>query len=434
MNTIVSAIPVLIALSTTSLSGTPVTLKGNLFFSTEYLLNDICFAENARDIEKIIKHILAEYTDAGFPFCRVYPEIMSYDSIADTVILTIEEQERIIITDYLFTIDGKTMPAAARRVAQPVIGEYFSSTAVSRTIRNFQKIDVFSTIAEHIIDRNDTYYLLFYLQDRRSDALTAFGSFADELYDFSINFTSYNLLGTLRRLYFRYENQKIFSLKFAEPVLFFPVEIGGDFAITTYDSVRLVTVNGTITAPLGDHMSISLQSGMETFSYFGDDSLTANYSHNTVGVGLDIRANIHRFTLHQMLHCEYLFRDNGRVRLRYDGQFNLQHLVTSLHYYRVYTDSMEYFDAFRIGGARSLRGFREEEFIVPRALWFQAQYKKYFVFPLFDIGLIGGDMKYSYGVGIEGHTDTVGAMLVIAWPAHGSWRDGKIHVMLETGF
>lgn len=412
----------------------PITLQGNLFFSTDYLLGNTRSVEDVHDIETLIKHILAEYTDAGFPFCRIYPEVSQQNGIADTVVLIIDEQKRVIITDYLFNIDGKTMPAAARKIAQPVIGEYFSSRFVSRSIRNLQKMDVFSAISEHIVDRNDAYYLKFNLQDKRSDAVTAFGSFAEDIYDFSIDFTSHNLLGTLRRLYFRYENQKIFSLKFAEPVLFFPVELVGDFTITTYDSVRLVTVNGTVTAPLGDHMSISLQSGMETFTYFGDDSLTANYSHNTVGIGFNIRTVIHPITLSEMLQCEYLFRDNDRVRLRYDGEFNIQHLATSLHYYRVYTDSLEYFDAFRIGGARSLRGYREEEFIVPRALWVQMQYKKYLVFPVFDMGLIGEDVKYSYGIGVEGHANNVGASLVIAWPAHSSWQDGKIHVMLETGF
>jgi hypothetical protein len=173
---------------------------------------------------------------------------------------------------------------------------------------------------------------------------------------------------------------------------------------------------------------------METFTYFGEDSLTANYSHNTLGIGLELRTNIHPLTISQALRCEYLFRDNDRVRLLYNGRFQIQDMVTSLHYYRVYTDSIEYFDAFRIGGAHSLRGFREEEFIVTRASWLQMEYKKFFVFPVFDIGLIGEDIKYSYGFGMEGYTNNVGAMLVIAWPAHSSWQDGKIHVMLETGF
>ncbi len=422
------------ALGATSLTAAHITLDGNLFFSTDYLLGDTRWVEDARGIERLITHILAEYTNAGFPFCRVYPEIMTHDDMIDTVVLNIDEQERIIITDYLFTVEGKTMPGVARRIAQPVTGEYFSSAYVSRSIRNLRKMDVFSTINEQIIERTDAYYLLFYLRERKSDNITAFGSFAEDLYDFSINFSSHNLLGTLRRLYFRYENQKIFSLKFVEPVVFFPVEIAGDFTITTYDSVRLVTVNGTVTAPLSDHMNISLTSGMETFTYFGEDSLTTNYSHNTLGIGLELRTNIHTLTLSQALQCEYLFRDNDRVRLLYNGQFKIQDMVTSLHYRRVYTDSLEYFDAFRIGGARSLRGFREEEFIVTRALWLQMEFKKFFIFPVFDIGLIGEDIKYSYGFGMEGYTNNVAAMLVIAWPAHSSWQDGKIHIMLETGF
>ena len=434
MSKILLVIAVSTVLGATSLTAAYITLHGNLFFSTDYLLGDTRQADDIRGIEELITHILTEYTNAGFPFCRVYPEILRHDGSFDTVLLNIDEQERIIISDYLFTIEGKTMPGAARRVAQPVAGEYFSSATVSRSIRNLEKMEVFTTIDEQIIDRDGTYYLLFYLQDRRSDNITAFGSFAEDIYDFSINFSSHNLLGTLRRLYFRYESKKLFSLKFVEPVLLFPVEISADFSITTYDSVRLVTVNGTVRAPLGDHMNVSILSGLETFTYFGEDSLTANYSHNTVGVGLEVRTNVHHLTISQQLQCEYLFRDNERLRLRYDGRFMLHDLMIAPHYYRVYTDSLEYFDAFRIGGARSLRGFREEEFIVPYAQWLQCEYKRFFVFPVFDIGLIGKNLKYSYGFGIEGNTDTVGAMLVIAWPAYGSWQDGKIHVMLETGF
>lgn len=104
------------------------------------------------------------------------------------------------------------------------------------------------------------------------------------------------------------------------------------------------------------------------------------------------------------------------------------------HYYFVETDSFEYFDYYRFGGAQVLRGYLEEEFYLRSAVWVNFEYKKLFIYPLFDIGWIQDEIKYSYGFGMTIASNALDAAIIFAWPKQSTWLDGKIHLQLQTEF
>jgi outer membrane protein assembly factor BamA len=417
----------------TSVSSIPVEITGNLFFSDMYLLKDKPQIHSRAEAEQLIAYILDQYTNEGFAFCAVFPEFVEYDTLTH-LRLKIAENERIIVSDALFEIKGKTLTSMARRIANYTTGCYFSSQALAQAKTNLDKRDIYESIHESIVQRDEQYYILFSLEEKESDYITAAGSLAEDSYVFNAAFYSLNLLGTLRTLQFRYEHEKLFSLELADPVLIFPIELNTSFGLWTYDSARLLAFDVRISAPVGRFLSVSLISGIENTSYYNDVESNTSLTHSKLGVGImAVWAGVHwGFT--QSLSFDYLFRDNDRWRFKYDAALESYDFHIKPYYRRVYTDSFEYFDYFRLGGAHDLRGYLDEEFTITRAYWVQCEYRRFMAFPIFDIGLIEDKVKYSYGLGIEARTAFARTSLIIAWPQDATWRDGKIHLLFEKGF
>lgn len=411
-----------------------VEITDNIFFSSQYLLNNHTNIRNKNDLEDLIDNMIKKYANVGFPFCHIYPEVVYKNEAIEKVILKIDEGERVMVTDYIFHTQGKTETSIIRRIADAKTGIYFSHKEVEKSKRNLLRTEVFENIDDNLIYQDGNYYVLLYLTEKKTDYFTVLGSFAEDDFHFSISFHSLNLLGTLRRLQFLYEYEKLFSFQFSEPLLIYPAEIEGNFSLLTYDSVRLIQFSGTVTAPLGRYFEVSLMSGIEAISYYGNIPETQGHTDNTLGLSFAFHHNTSNWALNQTIGYEHLFRQHDRRRVRYDGEFEMLKLNLKTHCYVVNTDSFEYFDYYRLGGAHNLRGYFEEEFIVSDAIWLNCEYKKFFVFPLFDIGLLDNDIKFSYGFGIEAKSDFANATLVIAWPQKANWRDGKIHLMLKTGF
>jgi len=425
---------ILILFAQTLNNNIPIEISGNTIFSSKYLTVDEHTIRNKTELENLIESILKKYTEAGFPFCRVHPNVVYVNEKIEKISLEIDEGERVIVTDYLFTIHGKTEIAVLKKIAHLKKEDYFSSKEITRSKKILSETGVFEDINHSIIYRDENYYVSFTLIEKQSDYVTALGSFAEDDFNFGISFYSLNLLGTLRRLQFSYEYQKLFSLQFTEPILIAPAAFTINFALWTYDSIRLTQLNGEINAPFADYFSISLMTGIEVVSRPGDGSMEQGHTNNILGLGLSMDYGVPGYLCRQEINFEYLFRQFDRVSIKYDGEFDIGKFSMRPHYYWVKTDSFEYFDYLRIGGAKNIRGYLEEEFIVSRALWLNIEYKKFFVFPLFDIGLLQDDIKFSYGFGIEAKSNFANAAFVLALPKGGSWRDGKIHLTFEKGF
>jgi hypothetical protein len=411
-----------------------IDIIGNQFFSSPYLLRNTTTINEGKDVEKLIEYILREYTDAGFAFCRVYPSITQTDSVNRKLMLTVKEGKRIIVEDYLYDIQGRTSQGPIEKIANFKPDNYFSSSVINKTKKNLLKTEIFTTIEDNILLRDGRYFILFEMMEKPSDHLVAYGAFNEDNYDFSIVYSTFNLLGTLRRLSFQYDYQTLFALDFTEPILLYPISLNGNFSLWTYDSVRLVKFAGKVTAPIGDHFNISLVSGIELFSYFGYDSLDRQHSDNFVGIGLGSDHGTSSWSSVQKVNFEYLFRAHNRWQLEYDGELEIMKFFIRPHYYHSMTDSFEYFDYFRIGGAQDLRGYFEEEFYVKKAGWINLEFKRLFIFPLFDIGWVEDEIKYSYGFGLTLPSSVLDAAIIFAWPKQGKWLEGKVHLKLEKGF
>ncbi len=411
-----------------------IEIKGNVFFSSQYLIGNTSIVKNKSDVENLMERIIKYYTDSGYPFCRIYPEIIPGDNEIKKIILTIEEGSRVTVSDYLFDIQGKTEEGVIRKIMGLKANRLFSSKEINHSKQRLLRTHVFEDVDDNIIFRDGNYYMLFHLREKESDYLTTSGSFGENNANFSINFFSLNLLGTLRQLQFYYEYRRLFSLQFTEPILIFPAALNMSFSLWTYDSVRLAQLQGKFIAPLGNIFGVSLVSGVQAVSYPDNNSGAQGYTNNLIGIGFDVTYDTLDLSFKQEVKLEHLFRHNDRWKMLYDGEFDVKKLIIKTHYYVVETDSFEYLDYLRVGGVKDLRGYYDEEFIASHAIWLNCEYKRFFVFPLFDIGVVDHDIKYSYGLGIEAKSRLADASLIIAWPQQGKWQDGKIHLMFERGF
>ncbi len=410
-----------------------VATTGNIFFSTQYLLQSDSTVAELHDVEKIIVNIIDTYTNAGFPFCRVVPSI--HDAQTDTtVLLSIEEGERVVVSDYIFESSGKTRTNSIRKIAHVTPGDYFSSSDIAQTKENVLKTDAFIAVDETIVRRGDQYYVLLHLTEKNSDFLQASGSFDDENALFNVSFYSLNLLGTLRRFQFRYEYEKLFSLQFTEPILLYPAVLDANFSLWTYDSIRLTQFHATFAAPLWRFLTFRMLTGVESVSALDNDSVARGHTDNIIGVGLGVDYETPNLEGHHQCTYDYLFRTHDRWRIQLDFENTVYRLDAEIHYVRAQTDSFEFFDYFRLGGARSLRGYREDQFFATRAFWVNCAYKAIFVFPILDIAVINSTFFYSYGIGVYAESQIADVSLVLAWPKGGSWQDGKIHLLFEKGF
>ena len=414
--------------------GWSIDLRGNLFFSSQYLLAGQSVVRDQRHVERLISNILDKYNNAGFPFCRIVPDIVKQEETTARIVLTVDEGVRVIIEDLLIETDGNTYKNAAKRIANFRTNEYFSLKKVISAKKRLEKTKAFEGVTDNVLSRDGKYYLLLALLEKESDFLTLSGSFSGTDLQFGASYSSFSLLGTLRRLSFDYEYQKLFSLNFREPVLIAPAMIDAKFAIYTYDSTRQIDGNIRFSAPIGAYFTISMLSGIELVTYYGADTTTKQTSDNLLGLGIGFQYEMPVWSISQDLKLDYLFRDADRLKIEYDAETEFHKILLGLHYHVVRTTSFEPIDYLRIGGAKNLRGYLEDEFLVKQAVWLNLEYHRLPVFPLIDVARIGGNLYYSYGFGIRAQSRIADASMILAWPKAGSWEDGKLHLILSKGF
>ena len=131
----------------------------------------------------------------------------------------------------------------------------------------------------------------------------------------------------------------------------------------------------------------------------------------------------------------------------YIGITNRSIISLNIHAFNVRTDAgkVPFSDLFRVGGATSLRGYRENQFRGASVGWANIEYRfitgkisRLFVFT--DIGFISdrqqeGDIsRYSYGAGIRTSTALGQIGIDFGIGEDDSFSNGKIHLSLNGAF
>jgi len=290
-----------------------------------------------------------------------------------------------------------------------------------------------------------------------------------------------NLFGTGRRLSVRWQRDERSSqelaFKYVEPWLFgWPINAGGGFFQRQQDSAYVRRVlDGTVEVVLSE--AIILGGSLADEQVIPSGTLSAarvsRSSSTTAGVSFryDSRDDLLSPESGLLFFTDYAY---GRKRLTqpavstlnegtstvqrwrsdiefYTGFITRQVIAAGFHGRQVKGAAVEESDMIRFGGATTLRGYRELQFLATLALWANIEYRlltgrRSFVYGFFDPGYysrsgsgdpgLGGAEEFLFGYGVGIRTDTpLGVVGVsFAMGKGDSFSQGKVHVGLINEF
>jgi outer membrane protein insertion porin family len=444
-----------------------------------------------RDIEEIILY----YERSGHPFvtCTVAGMQRRDGDEVDSIDITLRIDEGPLFTIDEIRVRGneETDASVVVRETRLAAGELFNPLRVDAIRQRLQRLNIFASVATpELYSRNGRGGLLIHVTEGRTStfdgvigynppSVTGEGGYVTGLASVSMR----NLFGTGRKLSVQWQRENRHSqeigVRYVEPwVLGFPVNLGGGFfqrqqdsayvrrvldvetelivseefsARASFISERVIPSTGVLVPRVFRSMITSVGVGMtydtrdDAVSPVSGARYRTDYAVGTKrvsGVPLSQAQQIPARATVQRLEVDLD---------AYISTF-LHHVVAiGLHGKEVRGGSIEEGDMFRLGGARTLRGFRESQFLGSRIAWSSAEYRlilarRSFVFGFIDGGYYfrPGDavravsqtdaFKYGYGIGAQIETGLGNLGVSFALGQGDNLGQGKIHVGLVNDF
>lgn len=474
-----------------------LTISGNNQFRDEQLLEMFDTRPenpyNAAVLERDIEGVLSLYEENGYPFCRVEPgrfRINEEDDIDFN--LTVVEGPRVVIGDVVVEGNETTKDYVLLREARLDKGELFNQVKIEAAQKRLEHLGYFSKVSPFsiVFARGDTVNIVITVEEGRTSTINgAIGynpargqqeGYMTGLVDLSLA----NLFGTGRRLEAQWHRRDPFSSNLAfgyeEPWLFgTPFRVGLALEQIDQDSSYIYTGAGfTIGVELGYNLSSRVRLGWERVvpdSTAG--AFLARSTKYTAGVqaSYDTRDNPWnpRQGLYYRTSVEYGRKRNRSTHSASAERFkvrtskftlDLEHFIptfsrhviaAALHgrEFRSGEKPVPISEHFRLGGTRSLRGYRQDQFSGTRVAWSNLEYRYLLTsrsraFLFFDFGMYYREQrnvntghletidkrKYGYGMGfrVESRLGVIG--LDFGLGEGDSFSQAKIHFGLENQF
>jgi outer membrane protein assembly factor BamA len=444
-------------------------------------------------LERDIQTVLRRYEDFGYLLARVVIQDVAFqderEQVLSSVILSVDEGARVRLSD--FRIEGNTSTKAdvILREARWKPGAIFQENQPERIKRRLEKLQLFSSVSmpELYLDPDGTAGLLVKVREgnpNRFDGVVGYvpsaGPGNSGYVTGLLNLEFRNILGTGRKLSTRWyrENQasQEVELRYLEPwVATYPVNLEGDFFQRKQDSTYVlrryeISAHLMATEDLTVALSYRHEDVFPTQGFgvlYVDESSTAS-----VGVSISydsrddpvtptegIRYLTEYFTGTKATTKSSLSGEAGRTttqRLALDVQYFLSSLhrqvvAASMHLRDFRCGKIEVSDLFRLGGAATLRGYREAQFFGSRLAWSNLEYRllvapRSYVFGFLDAGyifsparpesgLIGSEQtKLGYGVGVRLDSPLGLLGVSLAFGQGDTFSTAKLHVQLVNEF
>lgn len=447
------------------------------------------FLQNTR-LERDINNLLSLYEQIGYPFASVQvQEIVPYrdeESTKLSIVLSIVEGDKVLINEVQVKGNKETKESVIVRESRIRLGEPYNHERVLRVPRLLRRLNIFSNVAEpELYVGSNGGGLVLEVEEGNSnlfDGVVGYMPRTSEqetgFFTGVVNVSMRNLFGTTRKLFVRWQkderqSQEI-ALKYVEPWLFnVPVDITGEFQQRKQDTIYVRRlVGGNVDLRLTEYFSVGGIVALESVIPSGTSTLF-NSQTITSGVILqyDSRNDIISPTAGVLYRSDYQIGtktlSSTEGGMKKDGKSVVQkvHLDTEwyvqpfarqvaavgLHGRQLTNKHIQVSDYYRFGGARTLRGYRENQFMGTRAAWTNAEYRfllarRSFVYCFFDTGyffLPNDDVRevpsmqklmYGYGVGIRLETRLGSVGVSFALGEGDTFQQTKIHVELLNEF
>jgi outer membrane protein assembly factor BamA len=364
-------------------------------------------------VKQNVEALLDFYGDNGFPFCSVQPESLLRRDTLVSYALAIHEGPEVRLKEVRFSGQFETRPALLRRLLALKTGIAYSETETRNRIARLAT-DPLLTVNDYQIRRTDNdYWLDVAIREARSNRVlgsAAYSAAEHELVgQFDLNLA--NLFGTRRSVLLDWQGssgRQDFNFAYLEPWL---LGTSIDARLSVRHRIRDTSFAATNLDLAGrikvsDLLHLNLETGYEL------DAAGANLrSARTwwVGSGLeaDSRDNLPNPTrgTYASLATRVGSRsfDTAGTQTLGRGLFDALAVIplarrTSLalgaHLRGLFTSDTVYdYDLFELGGANSVRGYREGELKTARGAWLNVEPRYLLgqtarVYPFLDCALI----------------------------------------------
>ena len=474
-----------------------IAISGNSHFDTPTLLNRLDLQADrpltGSALERYIERLVDLYEENGHPFVRVEPGAFRFNDEGDLDLrLRIDEGPLLRI--------GAISPRGNETTKRQVIvretrlrrGEPYRQSKIEGARRRLQSLGYFSDVSPLSIEsvRGDTVNLAVDIREGKTHSLNGLIGYMPQqknrkgyltgLVDLSVA----NLLGTGRQMdvfwHRRDPSSSTLSFGYSEPWVWgTPLRLDGHLEQIDQDSTYIQTVARVgLGADLTDRLSGGLQAAWErVIPDSGGGTFLARSTTYTVGARAAYDTRDHPVNPRRGLYYRTSV-DYGRKRNRATASFtprqrkvrtakftlDLEHFIptfsrqtiaVALHgrEFRSREKPVPVAEHFRLGGATSLRGFREDQFSGTRLAWASIEYR-YLVtsasrlFLFIDVGsyfreqidpgtedrevVDRGTFGYGLGFRVPSKAGTIG--LDFGLGQGDSFSQGKIHVRLENRF
>jgi outer membrane protein insertion porin family len=464
--------------------------------SLNYLEGEIF---NRYEIETSISSLLTDFENRGFPFATVkiqsvnfYNDSVSEDHYAD-IYLALEEGRQSRIDKIEVNGNTSTKDYVITRELRIDSGEEYSQRKIVSLPRRLNKLRYFDPVPvpQFYIDSQNNGVLLVNVKERNTNNFDGIIGYIPPAKDNEsgyvtglVNVTLRNIFGTGRAAAVRWQKltraSQELELKYLEPWLFgYPFNLNAELfqriQDTTYVQRRLggaleflATEDISASAFVSTEEIIPTERTIPAFTVYNSSALTTG-----LGLKIDLRDDPIAAKGGFIFETVYSFsrkKINGPAEYITPGletDPNLQRITVGFGaFYEIFVRNViaisvngkeltgpffEQSDLWRFGGTRTVRGYREEQFLASRIAWLNLEYRlmltqRSYAFLFFDAGYYfleanpekgiakSEDYIFGYGLGITVET-AIGLLGVSFALAQGdSFSEGKIHFGIINEF
>jgi outer membrane protein insertion porin family len=450
---------------------------------------------DAATLEQDVDELLSRYERIGYPFaqCRIGEVERRRGEETDSLDLTLEIDEgpRVTIDEIQVQGNKETDPSVVVRETRLQVGETFNPEKVDAIRQRLQRLNIFSDVSEpELYTRNNKGGLLIKVREGNTNTFDGVVGYIPSTSSGQSGYVTglasiamRNLFGTGRKLGVNWQredrNTQELGVRYVEPWLFgAPVNLGGGFLQRQQDTSYVRRVFDLKSELMfSEKFSASLLFGSESIIPSADSSVSTVFrtAATTLGVEIqyDTRDDIYSPTSGARYRTDYSFGNKrtsdipsayaGSVptkmtiqRFTLDLDFYLttfarQVLALTVHGRELQSEQYEEGELFRLGGARTLRGYRENQFIGARVGWSNVEYRfllarRSFIYGFMDGGYYSRPadevrsipqteaFKYGYGFGVQLETGLGNIGVSYALGQGDTFATGKIHFGLINEF
>lgn len=444
-------------------------------------------------LERDIDALLARYERIAHPFARCSVESLRArpGEEVDTldIGIVVDEGPKVTIDEMRVEGNKETSPSVILRESRIAAGDPYDPVKVEALRRNLLKLSIFSSVEEPILYRRDQHDgLLIRVQEGSTNSFDGIigyipASAGQSGYVTGLASVSMrNLFGTGRKLQLRWQKEDLRSeeiqARYMEPwVMNLPFNLEGGFLQRQQDSSYVQrTLDLRVEAMPAENLTAGLSMSSQQVIPSSDSTYQSPIpSSSTLSFGADLQYDTRSDPVNPLSGARYgITYAFGRKRatasvvsglgggsstiqrLTLDVNLYLQIirrqvLAFGLHGYDVRGGNIGESDMFRFGGATTLRGYRENQFLGAEVAWTNTEYRfilerRSYLFLFFDTGYYSRPadevqsvpsaeaLKYGYGLGIRVDTALGNIGVSFALGQGDSFSTAKIHVNILNEF